>query len=350
MTNPLKEKRVTDIAAWLLLPVLMTVILKQLSFLFIPLSIAVLIVYVLGFPLDYLKQYKVPGYARIGIVVLFVLVIFYLIGRLVSVNIEEFQNQLPALETKFWEYARWGLASADISQDQAREIISSFFRNIGQEDIKPLGNILQKVSGSFFSFLGNLIWVLLFMVFILAERDKFSHRLLDAFGEEKAGPIRDSFLNVNKAVQHYLGLKTLVSFITGALAALILWLFDVPFALLWGVLTFLLNYIPNIGSLVATIPPVAIALFESGSIGKTLVIALILTSIQMTVGNIIEPKVMGKGLNLSPLVVILSLIFWGWMWGITGMFVSVPLTAALKIGLEQLDSTRPIAILMSGGK
>jgi predicted PurR-regulated permease PerM len=124
-------------------------------------------------------------------------------------------------------------------------------------------------------------------------------------------------------------------------------LFGIHFAVLWGVLAFALNFIPNIGSLISVVPPVAITLFQTGSVTKTLVVAGILITIQMVVGNVVEPKVMGRGLNLSPLVVLLSLLFWGWMWGIAGMLLSVPLTAAIKIGMEQLDSTRPIARLMA---
>ena len=149
-------------------------------------------------------------------------------------------------------------------------------------------------------------------------------------------------------MQHYLGLKILLSLLTGLLVAIALKGFAVPFALLWGVLTFLLNFIPNIGSVIATLPPVAIALFHSGSPARTLLVAAVLVLIQMVVGNFLEPRMMGKGLNLSPLVVLLALLFWGWMWGIVGMLIAVPLTAAIKIACEQLDSTRPVAILMSG--
>jgi predicted PurR-regulated permease PerM len=108
-----------------------------------------------------------------------------------------------------------------------------------------------------------------------------------------------------------------------------------------------MNFIPTIGSIVATIPPIAVTLFQSGSISKTLLVAVLLIVIQVIVGNILEPKVMGRGLNLSPLVVLLSLIFWGWIWGIPGMLLSVPLTAAIRIAMEQIDSTRTVAALIS---
>lgn len=114
-----------------------------------------------------------------------------------------------------------------------------------------------------------------------------------------------------------------------------------------GVLTFLLNFIPNIGSVLATLPPVAVALFQTGSALNALLVALALIVVQMIVGNVLEPRLMGKGLNLSPLLVLLSLLFWGWMWGVVGMLIAVPLTAAIKIACEQLEATRPVAVLMS---
>ena len=127
----------------------------------------------------------------------------------------------------------------------------------------------------------------------------------------------------------------------------VLSLLGVDFALLWGTLVFILNFIPTIGSIVATVPPIAITFFQFGSIGKTIVVAILLIATQLIVGNILEPKIMGRGLKLSPMVVLLSLIFWGWIWGIPGMLLSVPLTAAIRIGMEQLDSTRTIAELIS---
>jgi predicted PurR-regulated permease PerM len=135
---------------------------------------------------------------------------------------------------------------------------------------------------------------------------------------------------------------------TGILVTIILSLAGVDFALLWGVLTFVLNFIPTIGSIIATLPPIAITLFQSGSLGKTFLIGLLLLGIHFTVGNIIEPKLMGRGLNLSALVVLFSLIFWGWLWGIPGMLLAVPLTGAIRIGMEQIEATKTVAVLISG--
>lgn len=333
-------------ASWLLLVALVTFILQTLAFLFIPLCFAILTCYALGIPLDFLKRYHLPGFVRIILVVGIVLLLIFMLGKLVMLNVASFQSQLPEYEVKFWEYANIILSRFDISREQAREAVNAFLSNIRQNQFS-FGSVVQSLSGSFFSFLGNVLWVVLFMAFILAERDSFTKRLVNQLGKENAAPILESIQKINVAVQQYLGLKTLISLLTGILVTIVLSIAGVDFALLWGVLTFILNFIPTIGSIVATLPPVAISLFQSGSIGKTLIITTLLLAIQFLVGNILEPKLMGRGLNLSPLIVLFSLIFWGWLWGIPGMLLSVPLTAAIRIAMEQIDATKTVAVLIS---
>lgn len=340
-------EKVVQWAAWLVLAVLGTVILKTLEFLFVPFAIALLLVYALGMPLDFLARFKVPNFLRISLVVCVGLVFLYLFGRLVAANINEFHEQLPVFEEKFWGYGQSLLSLAGMSTAEAKEMYNSFLASFSQTDFKPLGVMVQRMSGSFFSFLGDTMWVLLFLIFLMAEREGFPRRLMRSLGRENSTPILDALGRINTSVQHYLGLKTAISALTGFLVSISLMIFGIHFALLWGVLAFALNFIPNIGSLISVAPPVAITLFQTGSVTKTLVVAGVLISIQVVVGNVLEPKVMGQGLNLSPLVVLLSLLFWGWMWGIPGMLLSVPLTAAIKIGMEQLESTRPVARMMA---
>ena len=346
-SKTIPDLKISTAASWLIILVLLSIILRTLSFLFIPLIFAILACYAMGIPLDYLKRLRVPSFLRIFLTIAFVLALIFMLGKLVTVNITAFQKQLPVYETKFWEYTGQVLAYFDISQEQGKEMLDSFFSNFKQKRLASLGGIVQSLSSSFFSFLGNLMWVLLFMIFILAEREAFTRRLVRILGDDKASPVLETMARVNQSVQEYLGLKTVISLLTGLLVTVVLWLFGVDFALLWGTLVFIMNFVPTIGSIVATIPPIAITLFQFGSISKTLLVAILLIAIQVVVGNIIEPKVMGKGLNLSPLVVLLSLIFWGWIWGIPGMLMSVPLTAAIRIALEQIDSTRTVAALIS---
>lgn len=338
---------VTTAASWMLLLVLCTIILKSLSFLFIPLFFAILICYALGIPLDFLKRFHLPGPIRIILVIGLVLLLIFMLGKLVMLNVTSFQIQLPEYETKFWKYADIMLSRFNITHEQAKEAFNAFWSKIRQQNQFSLGSLIRSFSDSFFSFLGNIMWVLIFMAFILAERELFTRRLVNLLGSKKSEPVLQSLQQINDSVQQYLGLKSLISLLTGILVTIVLLATGVDFAILWGVLTFILNFIPTIGSIVATIPPIAIALFQFGFTGITLVIGILLLSIQFLVGNVIEPKFMGRGLNLSPLVVLFSLIFWGWLWGIPGMLLSVPLTAAIRIAMEQIEATRTVAMLIS---
>jgi predicted PurR-regulated permease PerM len=346
-TESKTQFNINKAAAWLLLVVLVTFIMQTLSFLFIPLCFAILVCYALGIPLDFLKKYHLPGFVRIILVVGLVLLIIFMLGKLVIINVTDFQARLPEYEVKFWEYANIVLSRFDISREQANEAFQAFLGKIRQSQFS-FGSLVKSFSGSFFSFLGNVLWVVLFMAFILAERESFTRRLVNQLGKKNSEPILESIQKINQSVQQYLGLKTLISFLTGLLVTIVLSVAGVDFALLWGVLTFVLNFIPTIGSIVATLPPIAITLFQSGSFGKTLIIGILLLAIQFSVGNILEPKMMGRGLNLSPLIVLFSLIFWGWLWGIPGMLLSVPLTAAIRIAMEQIDATKTVAVLISG--
>ncbi len=330
------------------LVVLAAVVLKSLAFIFIPFTIALLICYALGKPLNFLQRCRVPISLRILIVVTLVLVIIYLFGHLVTVNIKDLQAQLPDFEAKFWDYTRNILKRLNMTPAEATEIYEAFWGNFQQTKLKPLGSMLKYFGGSFFAFLGNMVWVILFLIFMLAEREGFYDKIRRSFGDGGGESIIKTLNDINRSVQSYLGLKVLISASTGSLVSIALHFLDTPFAMLWGMLAFVLNFVPNIGSIIAGIPPILLTFFQYGSLGKAFVVALVFAAIQFCIGNLLEPKIMGKGLNLSPLVVLLSLLFWGWVWGIPGMLLSVPLTAAVKIALEKVDTTRPLALLMSG--
>ncbi len=337
---------ILDLTCIVIFPIALVFILESLSFILIPFLIALLFCYAIGLPMDYLQQHHVPPVIRILLTVFFLVGICYILERLIQQNLASLMESWPDFEEKFWVYTSIVLDKLEIPQEKARETLRAFFSNLGKDELKPIGVLMQYLSGSFFSFLGNAFWVILFVVFILSERGAVARKIVKGFGPEKAINILDTMWKINKSVQQYLGLKTLISLLTGILVWILLALLQVPLPFLWGLLAFLLNFIPNIGSVIAGIPPVLVTLFDSGSIVKTLAVTIVFVVVQTVVGNIVEPKVLGRGLDLSPLVVLLSLLFWGWLWGIPGMLLSVPMTAALKIGLEQFDNTKPIAILL----
>lgn len=194
------------------------------------------------------------------------------------------------------------------------------------------------------SVLGNSLTVVLIMIFVLFEAAVFPRKLQLALGEEHidSGRVR----GIVQEVQAYFGLKTLTSLATGALVTLWLWLCGVEFPVLWGLAAFILNFVPNIGSFMAAVPAVLMAMLLNGFGNAAMVIAGYVV-INVGIGNFVEPRVMGKRLGLSTLVVFLSLIFWGWVWGPIGMLLSVPLTMFVKILLENTPDLRWLAVLLS---
>ena len=198
------------------------------------------------------------------------------------------------------------------------------------------------------SFFGNAFLILIFLLFMLLGAGQSEERVRQAFPDYLAERITKAWTNIGIQVRQYLLTKTLVSLITGAVTFLIVWFLGIDFPLIWAFLTFLLNFIPNIGSTIAVILPSLLSLLQFDSLFLPLLAFILLTSTQLTIGNIIEPRWMGFNLNLSPLIVLLSLIFWGWLWGVMGMILAVPLTATIKIIFENIETLRPFAILISG--
>ena len=169
-----------------------------------------------------------------------------------------------------------------------------------------------------------------------------------SFSKSTSQKFLSMYTNIIDQVHKYLGVKTLISFVTSLIVMGILLLFGVDFVLVWGILTFLFNFIPNIGSFIATILPATFTLIQFDNPFIALWVAVCLLVIQFVLGNIIEPKIMGDSVNLSTVVILFALLFWGFVWGIPGMFLAVPMTAILKIVFENIEGLKPVAILMSG--
>jgi predicted PurR-regulated permease PerM len=194
--------------------------------------------------------------------------------------------------------------------------------------------------------LTNSFMILLTVIFLLLEASGLPPKLHAALNDPEGSLAR--FDKMSESVNRYIAIKTLTSVATGIAIGLWLAITGVDYPFLWALLAFLLNYVPNIGSIIAAIPAVLLALVQFG-IGTALITALGFVIVNIVIGSLIEPKFMGRGLGLSTLVVFLSLVFWGWVLGPVGMLLSVPLTMILKIALESNDDTRWIAIILGAG-
>lgn len=332
------------------LAVLVTIIMRSLAVILKPFFIAVFISYLIYPGVTYLAKRKVPKFLAYIIVFSFIFGIFYILGSLISVNINDFIDSLPEYELKFTNlFIQTGefLQKYSVLQRLGLEdkISLTEFDIFQYISVSKLTEYMGSSIGSFFDILGNILVVLFFMIFILMEIERFPARIEYAYGDraEKAFQVTEA---INSSVRKYLWVKTLVSLGTGGLYALILGVAGVDFWILWGFLGFILNYIPYIGSYIATILPTALALIQFGPLVAVVLLALMLT-VQTIMGSVVEPKVLGRELNLSPILVLIALAFWGWVWGFVGMFLSIPITASLKIIMDHVEETRVVARLMS---
>ncbi len=208
-------------------------------------------------------------------------------------------------------------------------------------EINIIKHITSLVTKTFFAFI--------LMIFILGEAGRFADKIERVV--EAKGPNFRRFRNASQEVQRYLGIKTLASIVTGALAWGVCALFGVQFAVLWGLIAFFFNYVPTVGSLVAAIPPVLVALIQpSGGGWESFGVAICYLAINVGIGNFIEPTMMGHRFGISTVVVILSVLFWGWIWGPVGMFLAVPLTMMMKMMLDASDDFKWISVAMSKNK
>lgn len=286
------------------------------------------------------SQYKIPKFISVILVIgLFVTVALSLAG-LVGQSLNELSQLIPQYRLQLKDQLSWlttFLANYNIQISSA--ILLEYF-----DPAVAMGMAANMLSG-FGSVMANLFLIILTVVFMLFEASSFPLKLHFALDDPEMRLKQiEKFL---ESVNHYIAIKTMVSIATGIVVSTMLWIFGLDFFLLWGVLAFLLNFIPNIGSIIAAVPAVTLAALQLG-IGEAGLIGLGYVMINMVMGNMVEPRYLGKGLGLSTLVVFLSLIFWGWLLGTVGMLLSVPLTMIVKIAFENSPEGRWIAVLLSG--
>ena len=290
-------------------------------------------------PILWLDKKKVPHWLSVVLVLLVYILFISGISGIIGGSISSLTQQLGNYEIRFNEIV------ADINKTLSQHDINISIAGVSQlfDPVKTI-NFLAGTIEQVGNLMGNIILVFFITFFILFELNGIivKSKLWRVFTSKKSV---SNLERIEKNLRHYLVIKTFVSLLTGALITISLWLIGVQHAILWGLIAFILNYIPNIGSIVAAIPTIGFTMIQLG-LGTAFWVFIIYILVNLLVGYFIEPRVMGKGMGLSTLVVLLSLIFWGYVLGIGGMFLSVPLTMTLKIILENNDSTKPFAVLL----
>jgi len=291
--------------------------------------------------LNWLQQKGMPLLVALLIIIITILGAGFGLAALLGTSLEGFSRDLPSYQERLhgevsgfvhWLRSR-GVAISD--QTFLSYLDPGSAMRLASGLLKGLGNTLT-----------NAFLILLTVIFILLEASSFTGKLRAALG--KPDHSLDQMYAVLDNIKRYMSIKTLTSALTGIIVAAGLGLIGVDFALLWGFFAFLLNFIPNIGSFIAAVPAVLITLLQLG-IGGAVGVAGLYLLVNVVIGSILEPRWMGNELGVSPLIVFLSLVFWGWVFGPVGMFLSVPLTISVQIALASSEDTRWLAILLGPG-
>lgn len=304
----------------------------------VPFLLALFVSVICAPPLFALQERGLPRWLALLLVISAVAVLFGGLGVVLGSSVNEFTAKVPSYEVRLRgliDAATSYLAGLGLRDQiaEARSLVNAgallgFVRNL----VAALGSALT-----------NAFFVLLTTIFILLEATTFRGKLAAATGDPEASTARFELILTH--VRRYLAIKTLTSLATGLLVAVALSLVGVDFVFLWGLLAFLLNFVPSIGSFIAAVPGVLQALVQLGW-GSALVVAALYLVINLGIGSGVEPRVMGRSVGLSTLVVFASLVFWGWVLGPVGMLLSVPLTMAVKVALESDPATRGAAVLL----
>lgn len=316
--------------------------LRAASEIILPILVAAVIAMISAPAVGFLRKKGLPSVIAAVLVVVAMLGFLSLIGFVVGTSIRGFAKAAPGYRDRMNEQLAglFGWLHDHGYEVHVADLINTL-------DPGALMGTAANVFGAIGGLIGNGVLIFLTLIFILLEAHSFVPKLHAAFGN--ADSTIEPLEKIAASVQHYLALKTTVAALTAIWVTIWVTILGVDFPILWGFLAFLLDFVPNIGSPTAAIPAMALAFVQFGFV-KMLVVGLGYLLANMVIGNFLEPRLMGRGLGLSPLVVFISLVLWGWILGTAGMFLAVPLTVALRIALSVSESTRPLAVLMGSRK
>lgn len=339
-------------------------VLKELQYIIVPLIIAYLLVFVFE-PLNvFFVNKKVPQGLTTIIDLLIIIGFFWALSTFIIDSFSRLGNELPLYQQKLNNIVQNTAVSFGIDDPFFAEF------NIGQilSDL-DYGGIASGLFSSTLSVFSAGFFVLFFFIFVNSSHKHIISAIknrymksqsqislkslkkkitkeggegakdnLSMIRQEREKRVEQTFRDITQQIQRYIATKFLISLLTGIVVGIILWIFNVDFTIVWAVMAFFLNFIPNIGSIIAIILPTVMTLIQYESVGYTVLVAGIITLVQNIIGNLLEPKILGDKLGLNPLVILVSLLVWGYIWGIAGMFLSVPLTAVVKIIISNSNS------------
>jgi AI-2 transport protein TqsA len=339
------EFRIERAASWFIILAIFIFCLNYFSNFLQPIVVAVMIWYSVFELKRFLGKIRIKGKSLpnwLLTILAFLIILLISVGvyEIITVNLEQIIKRFPLYVSNFKSMIGTFHAIEGFENMQERVL-----NKLSELDVQPL---LTGLLNSLTNIAGNIVIIIIYVAFMLVEEKYFIKKLhLQIADTDQRNSIDTIIQQITQSIRKYISVKTQMSLLTGLLSYGVLLIFQVDFPVLWAFLIFLLNYIPYIGSFFATLFPSVFALLQFQSFLMLLWVFLVIQAVQLLVGNVLEPKVMGRTLNLSPLGVLLALTFWGAIWGVLGMFLSVPITSVMVITFSRFPSTRFIAIWLS---
>lgn len=319
------------------------VVLRLAKSVLFPFFLAIFFYFVLSPALDFLtRKLRFPKSLALGVIILFTFLALYLMGLLFYSSGETFAAEVPKYGQKFSRM----IESLQVQLKLPKSKVDPLAW-LGGFDITKIRSFFLSSVGTVMTFLSNLFLVLIFLIFMLAGRGKLNVKIKSSFDSRRSAQLIKIVENIDRQIQKYLALKTVSCIVSGLLAGLIMVVFGLNFAILFGLLTFLLNYIPNIGALIAKILPFLFGLLQFDRPWQAIWMLVVLLVVDAFIGMVAEPKMMGTRLGLSPLAILFALFFWGWLWGIPGMILSVPMMVILKIVCANIPELKFMDVLLN---
>ena len=329
--------------------ILVFAVLKITSSVVLPFTISLLLAIVISPLVKFLEKFHIPRIASV------LLILIFLIGGMVFMGMALFSSGrgivslYPKYEERLTDIYIYASRFFELPYDEHLSFIDNLW---GQLDVRNRVRIMTiAFSNGFLRFLSSAFMVVLFVAFLLFEAVFFRDKLDRAFEGERAEQIKKISTDVMTQVTHYLSIKFFISLANGILVGTGLWIVGVEFAVVWGVIQFVVNFIPNIGSIAVGLAATAFALIQFWpEPGPIIAAGLVMLVINIILGSILDPKIMGDRLGLSPFVVLVSLLIWGWLWGFAGLILAVPMMAIIKIVCENIPVLEPISVLLGSHK
>ncbi len=342
-----KTDRTKRIAVSIALFVLISFVLKAASSITLPLAISFFLFLILNPMVNKMEQHRVPRWLAILFAILILIFFFVLLFFFLSVTINSFVNQVPKYFTRFDDI--FGGLGETIGPALGLTPGTGLSEMLDWRSI--FINLVTSVSGSLVNFISMSVLIFIFVLFLLLERQSLIPKFKVALPSRSGMRVAIMFERINRQISRYLVVKSIISLVTGVLFYLGSLAVGLDFAIIWGVLAVLFNFIPNIGSIIITFLVVGMSFLQFfPDFARIIYVALIMSMIQLVMGNILDPRFQGNQLNLSPFIILVSLAFWGYIWGIMGMFLAVPIMSIVQIFCTNVKSLRPIAVFISSGK